>query len=46
MESDLTRDIIKKERHHKTRTSVLLSTGKVTVMLLSVHWSDALSVDV
>ena len=29
MESDLTRDIIKKERHHKTRTSVLLSTGKV-----------------
>lgn len=28
MESDLTKDIIKKERHHKTRTNVLLSTGK------------------
>lgn len=31
MESDLTRDIIKKERHHKTRTNVLLSTGKVVI---------------
>ena len=35
MESDLTRDIIKKERHHKTRTNVLLSTGKVDIILVN-----------
>ena len=42
MESDLTRDIIKKERHHKTRTSVLLSTGKVVDN--KCHCSDVLNV--
>ena len=43
MESDLTRDIIKKERHHKTRTNVLLSTGKVATPYMGKFWGGKLA---
>ena len=42
MDSDLTRDIIKKERHHKTRSNVLLSSGKVCVHSIMVCITGAM----